>query len=272
MRINRSPLRWVGGKGKLIHTILPLFPKHKGYVEVFGGSAVVLLNKSISKWEVYNDFDSNLVNFWRVIQYDKEGFLREFEYEVVSREQFNRYKEIYKQGTYRDEMEQAKIFYYLVRSGFGGDMRSPSFGTSKDKNRLRMDNMERDINSAYERIKGITIENKSFDSLIPTYDSKDTFFYLDPPYRKTKQYATGKFTDDQYQTLFDVLENVRGKWLMTINDDPYIRDLFKDYQVIDHDVLYTISKQGRNLHKELIITNYDSLAVGLKEDVLEIAR
>src|SRR5690625_4190982 len=107
----RSPLRWVGGKGKLVNTILPLFPEHKGYVEVFGGSAVVLLNKPSSKWEVLNDFDSNLANFWKVIQRDKDKFLESFKYEIVSRERFQEYREKYKMSNYENDIEQAKIFY-----------------------------------------------------------------------------------------------------------------------------------------------------------------
>jgi len=255
----RSPIRWVGGKGRLVNTLLPLFPSHKGYVEVFGGSAVVLLNKKPSKWEVLNDFDGNLVNFWKVVQQDKDEFIQAFEYEVVSRERFNEYKEKYKTGTYKDEIDRAKVFYYIVKSGFGGDMMYPVFGTAKDRNRLRLEQIEQDINDAYMRIQKVTIENRSFEKIIQTYDSKDTLFFLDPPYRKTKQYKTGAFTDEHYKTLRDLLAESKGDWLVTINDDPYIRDLFKAFHIQEHGVPYSISKSntGRERFGELIITNYD---------------
>ena len=226
---------------------------------MFGGSAVVLLNKEPSKWEVLNDFDSNLMNFWSVVQNAKDQFLDSFKYELVSRERFDEYKQKYKNNDYEDSIERAKIFYYLVRSCFASDMKSPVFGASKDRNRLRIDKIEDDINSVYDRLIPVTIENKSFEDIIRIYDHKDTFFYLDPPYRNTKQYATGKFTDEQYKLMRDKLVECKGKWLITINNDEYIRELFQDFNLIDNEVWYSVCKtdNGRANFKELIITNYD---------------
>jgi site-specific DNA-adenine methylase len=67
-----------------------MFPEHKGYVEVFGGSAYMLFSKEPSKWEILNDFDSNLMNFWSVIKNGHEEFINSFDYTLVSRETFNR--------------------------------------------------------------------------------------------------------------------------------------------------------------------------------------
>ena len=257
--IAKSPLKWVGGKSKLINKILPLIPEHKGYVEVFGGSGVVLLNKEQSKWEVLNDFDGNLMNFWKVIQTKPREFVDSFKFELVSRQLFDEYKAKYKTDDYESDVERAKIFYYLVKAGFGADMKNPVFGTGKDRNRLRLEQIVDDIKNTYKRIQKTTIENRSFEKLFPTYDSEDTFFYLDPPYRKTKQYATGKFTDEQYEALRDCLANAEGKFLMTINDDEYIRELFQDFYITDHEVYYSVCKSsnGRVNFSELIITNYD---------------
>ena len=91
-----SPIKWVGGKSKLAPKLINLFPRHEGYVEVFAGSGAVLFAKSRSKWEVLNDFDSNLVNFWTVVKENYKEFIDSFDYTLVSREIFNRYKEKYK--------------------------------------------------------------------------------------------------------------------------------------------------------------------------------
>lgn len=255
----KSPLKWVGGKSKLIDRLLPIFPEHKGYVEVFGGSAIVLLSKEPSKWEILNDFDSNLMNFWSVVQNAHDQFIESFEWEVVSRERFNEYREKYKSKDFEDSIEQAKAFYYLVKAGFGADMKNPVFGAAKDRSRLRLEQIEDDIKQAHKRIQKTTIENKSFEDLFRMYDSPDTFFYLDPPYRKTKEYATGRFTDSQYEKMRDCCKDVKGKWLITINNDEYIKELFKDFNIMDHEVYYGICKtqNGRTNFKELIITNYE---------------
>lgn len=254
-----SPISWVGGKSRMVRKLNNLIPNHKGYVEVFGGAAYLLFHKEQSKWEVLNDYDSNLMNFWSVIKNAKEQFLDSFKYTLISRETFSEYKYLWKNENIDDSIKRAHIFYYLVNAGFGADMKNPVFGTKKDKFPLQIDKIERNIDLAYDRIKTVVIENLSFEKCIVKYDKEDTFFYLDPPYRNTKQYATGKFTDEQYKTLFDVCKSINGKFLMTINNDEYIREIFKDFNIIDNEIYYSICKtdNGRSAFKELIITNYE---------------
>lgn len=69
----KSPISWFGGKYYLAHKIIKLFPPHSIYVEPFGGAAHVLFAKEPSPVEVYNDIDSGLVNFFRVLR-DPKSF------------------------------------------------------------------------------------------------------------------------------------------------------------------------------------------------------
>lgn len=256
----KSPIKWVGGKSKLVDKLIPLIPKHKCYVEVFGGAGWMLFAKEPSTVEVLNDLDSNLMNFWSVIKNAPDQFIRSFNYTLVSRETFDNYKRKYKQNDFENNIEKAHVFYYLVNAGFASDMKNPVFGTKcQSRNGLRVEEVDTIIPEAYKRLQRVTIENKSFEGLFSIYDSPDTFFYLDSPYRNTKQYAVGKFTDEQYQLLADCCRNAKGKWLYTINDDEYIRELFKDFNIMTHDVYYSVCKtqNGRQDFKELIITNYD---------------
>lgn len=252
----KSCIKWVGGKSRSVNKILPLFPTHKKYVEVFGGAGWLLFGKEPSSIEVFNDFDSNLMNFWNVVRDYPTEFIESFDWMLVSREIFNQYKEIYKEGIYKDEIHQAHTFYYLVQSGFGADMKYPSFGTGKDRNRLRLENIEKDILKATERLKDVKLMNSSFEKVFETYDSEETFFFIDSPYRNTKEYAVGKFEDKQYELLFDYCKNAKGKWLYTINDDDFIRELFKDFNIRTNEVPYSISNAKRKKTGELIITNF----------------
>lgn len=262
--MSKSPIKWVGGKSKLLKVLLPLIPEHKGYVEVFGGAGWLLFGKEKSKWEVLNDLDDNLMNLWEVIKNNKDEFISSFDYVLVSRKTFNEYKDIYKSKSYKDEVHQAQVLYYLLKAGVGASLPDGGgcgFGIAKDSSRLRLNDIENDINSAHERLKNVTIENRSFEKLIDSFDSEDTFFYLDPPYRKTARssYPVGEFTDEMYEILHKKCVGMKGKFLLTINDDEYIRDLFKDFNIINHEVYYGVSKQekGRVNFKELIITNYN---------------
>jgi len=258
----KSPIKWVGGKSKLVNKLIPLIPKHKCYVEVFGGAGWLLFAKEPSQVEILNDFDENLMNLWSVIKNTPDQFIKSFEYTLVSRKTFNEYKEKYKNNDFEDCIEKAHVFYYLVKAAFGSAIDRPRFGTgSQSRNGLRIEQIKDDINEAYKRLQKVTIENKSFEDIFKIYDSKDTFFYLDPPYRGTRGYRIGKFRDEQYKLLAECCRNAKGKWLCTINDDEYIRELFKDFNIITHEVFYSISKtqNGRRNYKELIITNYERL-------------
>lgn len=239
---------------------MPLIPKHKCYVEVFGGAGWLLFAKEPSSVEILNDFDGELINFWSIVQNAPDQLVKSFEYELVSREKFNDCKIKFLNKEYDDNIERAKIFYYLVNAGFASAMDRPRFGTKcQSRNGLRIEEVDETIPQAYKRLQKVTIENKSFENIFKIYDSENTFFYLDPPYRGTYGYRLGSFSDAQYDLLADCCKKSKGKWLLTINDDTYIRELFKDFNIMTHDVFYSISKkdEARKDYKELIITNYN---------------
>ncbi len=85
----------------------------------------------------------------------------------------------------------------------------------------------------------------------------ETFFYLDPPYYQTDNtFYTNKNIDFEEMKL--KLDQIKGKFMLSINDDEYIKELFKDYNFKNFDIQYGISKdvKGRGTKQELLITNY----------------
>ena len=259
----RSPIKWVGGKSKSIKYLLPLIPSHEGYVEVFGGAGWLLFAKSPSKWEVINDLDENLSNFWIVLKEKENEFIDSFKYEVISRSIFNKYKEIYKNKTYINNIDKAHILYYLLKAGTGASLPDGGgcgFGKSKGVSRLRLDKLPNDIVQAHNRLLNVTIECQDFRDIMSYYDAENTFFYLDPPYRDTSRssYPVGKFTDKDYYDLSNLCKNLKGKFLLSINDDDFIKNLFSDFNIRHINIPYSGSnqKKGRKNYPELIITNY----------------
>lgn len=260
----KSPIKWVGGKSKMVNVLLPIMPEHKGYVEVFGGAGWLLFAKEPSRWEVLNDLDNNLMNLFEVMKDHPQEFISSFEYTLVSRKTFNEYKEVYKSKEYKDKIHQAHILYYLLKAGVGASLPDGGgcgFGIAKDRSRLKLEHIEQDVKNAYSRLQQTTIECRDFREVIKSFDSYDTFFYLDPPYRNTARssYPVGNFTDGDYKALQEKCLEMKGKFLLTINDDEFIRGLFRQFNIIDHQVYYGICKtdNGRKKFKELIITNYD---------------
>lgn len=254
----KSPLAWVGGKSKLTATIIPLIPPHKCYVETFAGAAWVLFRKPESKVEVINDINSDLVTLYRVIQNHLEEFVRYFKWSLISREEFARLQAVPAETL--TDIQRAARFYYLVKNAFGAKCVGQSFGiASTSKPRLNLLRLEEDLSEAHLRISRTTIENLPYDQLIKRYDSKDTFFYCDPPYWNCENdYGKGLFDKNDFERLRDVLKDCQGKWLVSINNVPQIRTLFEGFEFKEVQTSYSINnaKTASKAVTELLIANY----------------
>ena len=88
--MNHPLIRYHGGKFRLADWIISHFPKHETYVEPFGGGASVLLSKTPSRMEVYNDLDSDIVNFFEILRDQKlaEELAQQIELTPYSRVEF----------------------------------------------------------------------------------------------------------------------------------------------------------------------------------------
>ena len=172
---------------KISSWVISFFPRHEIYVEPFGGAAGVLLNKRPSPLEVYNDLNSDLVNFFRVLR-DKEKaaeLIRRLKLTPYAREEYYSFYPM-PEG---DDIERARAL--VCRAGMGIGVRmavseSPA-GFAADNKKIRknakvfVNHVER-INEIAERFRSVVIEHKDALELIPRYDSPDTLWYLDPPY------------------------------------------------------------------------------------------
>jgi DNA adenine methylase len=218
---------WQGGKARLIHTLLPLFPPHRCYVEPFGGMASVLLNKPASETEVYNDRDARLFSLFAVIKYHHEPFDHELRTLLKSRRLFDSYK--LQPGL--TEIQQAARFLYCQTLGFGGA--GEHFGTgvtSGGTSARSIEAVRAMAERIHRRLQTVIIENLDWEDCLARYDSPDTFFYFDPPYLGATGYDV-PFSERDHQVLADRLRKIRGRFLMTNADTRAIRDLFRGFRM-----------------------------------------
>ena len=108
-----------------------------------------------------------------------------------------------------------------------------------------------------DMLHGVTIVNKDYLPVLKQYDSVDSFFFIDPPYENT---SSGFYSHSNFDhiILADILKNIQGLFLLTMNDSENIRQLFKDFFITEIDV--KTSWKGKDfkhtIRKELLITNY----------------
>jgi len=225
----KSPLSYLGGKSRLAKRIVSRIPEHHCYCEPFCGAAWVLFAKEPSKVEVINDLDSELVTFWRVIQHHLEEFLRYFKFAVVSRKLFE--LEQMKRPDTLTDIQRAVRYYYLQKLGFGGKTHSRTFGTATTSPpSLNLTTIEESLLQVHWRLARVTVEHLGACECIRRYDRPTTFFYLDPPYWHTAGYAV-PFPDEEYASLRGVLDEIQGRFILSINDTAEVRRIFKGFKI-----------------------------------------
>ena len=236
-------------------TIIEMMPEHEAYCEVFCGAAWVFFKKEPSKYETLNDLDGDLVTFYRVLQHHLEEFLKQFKWLLSSRELFEDFKRQIEAGGLTD-IQRAARYYYLQRQCFGGRVNSRAFGSNVLKappiNLLRI---EEELSAVHLRLVRVVIENRPWDTFIRYADRPQTFFYIDPPYWGRRDYKHNLATED-YQRMAEVLAGIKGKFLLSIDDRPETRKLFKAFTIVPVQVPYSVNAQGFTKGAELLIRNY----------------
>lgn len=223
----KSPLNYHGGKSKLVSQILPLIPPHVCYCEPFIGAGWILFAKKPARVEVINDYDSELVTFWRVIQNHLEEFLRFYKYAIISRKIFDLEK--LKSPATLTDIQRAVRYYYLQRLSFGGLTVNRHFGTGTTRaSNLVLSTMEDTLLDVHWRLQTVTVENLDGCECIRRYDRPGTFFYIDPPYFGVSGYAAS-FKPCDFIRLRASLSGLKGKFILSMNDVPEIRKLFQGF-------------------------------------------
>ena len=250
-----SPLSYIGGKSKLSETIVKMISKHRAYCEVFAGAAWVFFRKEPSKYETINDLDSDLVCFYRVLQHHLEEFLKQFKWLLSSREWFEDWKRQQDAGGLTD-IQRAARYYYLQRHSFSGRVKSRTFGPGPLKRpRINLLRIEEELSEVHLRLSRVNIENLPYQKFITMYDRPEVFFYLDPPYYKAPFYNHNLELKD-YQEMTELLAGLKGKFILSINDLPEMREVFKQFKIKSVSLKYTVNKNQGKEGKELLICNF----------------
>lgn len=222
MTPTRPVLRWHGGKWLLAPWIISHMPPHRVYIEPFGGAASVLLRKTRSYAEVYNDLDGEVVNLFQVLRSPDAGKLVEqIRLTPFAREDFNAaYSET------EDPIERARRLIIRSFMGFGsnGHTRVTGFRTNSNRSGTTpahdWANYPDSLAAVIERLSGVVIENRDAKLVMANQDGPETLHYVDPPYvmatrtDPTKDYAH-ELTDADHAELLAFLDTLEGMVLLS---------------------------------------------------------
>ena len=252
-------MSWIGGKKALRNEIVMRFPiSYKKYIEVFGGGGWVLFHKPPNgDIEVFNDFNGNLVNLYRCVRERPDELIHELEFVLNSRLDFNYMKSVLHSKAEISDVKRAAYYYCLIRYSYASG--TDNFGASPHS----MWNNFPLIRQASKRLQRVVIENKDCCDLINQYDREESFFYCDPPYYETENYYEGGgFGKNDHARLAEMLCSIQGKFLLSYNDCPEIRELYNKHGINIESItrLSNIAQryEGGKQYPELLISNYDT--------------
>jgi DNA adenine methylase len=259
---------WVGGKRNLRDKIIARFPlSFTRFVEVFGGAGWVLFGKEPGGFEVYNDFNANLVNLFRVVKQKPEKLIAELDWSLNSRTEFEHIRDLFARKVKMNPVVRAAHFFRLIKMSYGS--KCVSFGGQP----CDMERGYPSIRAAHRRLGNVVIENRDFEALIRQYDREDAFFYCDPPYFGTEDYYLDVgFTQADHIRLRDALTGLQGKFLLSYNDCPFIRDLYQGFHIEEVTRLNNMAQrfEGGAEYAELFIANYDMSERGRRHEQLSL--
>jgi DNA adenine methylase len=257
-------LAWLGGKSRLADQIIERIPAHTTYVEVFAGAAWVLFRKPESKVEVINDINSELVTLYRCVRHHLPELVAQFRWMLIAREEFDRFLKT-PADTLTDIQRSAR-FYYLAKTAFGAKVRSPTYGIAATAPpRLNLLRLEEDLSEAHLRLSRVFIENKPYAEVLTRFDRPETFFYVDPPYWGCENdYGVGLFAREDFTALAGILDSLKGKFLLSLNDRPEVREVFNAFRIEAVKTRYSVNAAAGKQVAELLISNYEPVKRAVK--------
>lgn len=248
---------YVGGKRLLASRIVKLIETmpHETYAEVFCGMGGVFLRRSLApKAEVINDASHDVANFFRILQRHFPQFIDTLKYQITSRAAFDRLCATPPETL--TDLERAARFLYLQRLAYGGKVTGRNFGTATGQAaRFNINTLVPRLEELHERLAGVVIECLPYSEFIVRYDRPATLFYLDPPYWGSEGYY-GKtlFSRDDFALLAGQLRTIKGRFILSINDTPGAREVFKGFKIKAVDTRYSVGGGKGKQAGELIIT------------------
>lgn len=248
---------------------------------------MLLGNPNPPSFEVYNDFDRNLTNLFHCMKERTLATVRELGFcNLNSRDDFIAVRRFFEDEQFDDkffseelrltditfpppeaaelkeirtritkdyDVRRAAMFMKLLRYSYSSSCKSYA---SQPFDIRRLFGL---ITELKNRMANVVVENQDFETLINHYDRPDAFFYADPPYFSTEDmYAVG-FNLDDHVRLKNTLKNIKGKFLLSYNDCPEIRELYNGFSLFDFSRTHSMAQRyeaGKEF-KELLIGNYD---------------
>jgi len=257
---NKSPLRYPGGKTRACNVLDVILNEHfdiskfDNIVSPFfgGGSFEFYVQNNFQLNIIANDKFSPLYNFWMTCKHNKENLCKELSKKVnlVDKQEFTTLRE--KIMNERNELNQSIMYFIINRCSFSGATLSGGFSLEASKKRFTESSINRinELDLTY-----FCIHNLDFEDFINDNQETNNLIFLDPPYYLEKASKLYGDNGDMHETfehdkLYKCLSKKKN-WIMTYNNCDYIKELYKDFKIIETSWSYGMNKSKKS--SEIVI-------------------
>ncbi|MBI9036740.1 MAG: DNA adenine methylase [Bacteroidales bacterium] len=264
--MNRTPLRYPGGKQKLtpfVQEILECNQINGHYAEPYAGGAGValelLLNKKV-KFVHLNDSDIRIYAFWHAVKNENELLCKKIASASLTIEEWKFRREVLKEPLNYDLFEVGFSTFYMNRCNRSGVLKAGIIGGLNQDGNYKMD-ARFSINDLIRRIEliglygdNIIISNLDaeyyIENYIPNIDN-NCLIYFDPPYfNKAKDlYLNSYLPDDHKRLAMSIQENVKKHWILSYDNVPEITSIYKNRRNFKYNLQYSAARsyKGREI-------------------------
>ena len=260
-----SPFRYPGGKGFLTNLLRQeiqlLDGPVRGYAEPFCGGAGAATNLLLDGdvQHIYlNDLDPCVYSAWFAIVNETERFVDQLRAVPVNVSEWKKQRQIAASHSCDYDFGVGFATFFLNRTSRAGIVIGSGPIGGYDQNgvwkidaRFYRETMIERIERLGNHRDQISVSNSSAKDFIEEIEkienATDTFVFMDPPYFEigSRLYLNGMGDDGHTSLARKLKSGLRSKWLMTYDDHPEIRRLYKDFDVTELEVLYSLQRQRK---------------------------
>lgn len=211
--IIKAPFGWSGGKSRTVEWIVSHLPHSESFVDVFGGSGIVMLNKPPTGNDVFNDINSGVVAVYRCLRdvRKRDALIEWIENTIHSYEDWVTCKETWQDTN--DDVERAARWLYMVSYSFANQGRAYGFTRRANRFSGKLLGKIAAFGPIHARFKEVNVENASWEKLLDRYDHSGTVFYLDPPYPDSDMqacYGKNVMPWEQHKVMLQRVQSLKG--------------------------------------------------------------
>ena len=226
--IIKAPFGWPGGKSRTVEWIVDLIPKGESFIDVFGGSGIIMLNMPASKNDVFNDINSGVCALYRCIRdpIKLQKLIAWIESTIHSYEDWVTCKETWQNTS--DDVERAGRWLYMVQYSFASQGRAYGFSRRANAFSGKLLAKVDSFGPVHNRFKNVNVENATWQKMIERYDHKTAVFYMDPPYPDSDMaacYGKNVMEWEAQRELLERLQHMKG----TVVLSGYANKLYDSY-------------------------------------------